>query len=1785
VIEIFTSTLDLLAESKFSQKKLYQELEKFAVRVNALVDPIRVIIDSEVPTGSGISPEIFLDRNVAVQIEEHGVVILKGGYILSFTQHDVAEDLYVAKLIESSDQVSVLEKHSWLNADSHVVLIGENEVTNCIRDETIEDLVAIDWQEFFAAPFGEDTQDDQEGKQVVRIGSLPEALQISNGSTYVVLDDVGICLLVHREMQGIQGFLVVEEPQILKENDFDEAVEDNISTYEQEPIEKDLITSSSVQSHQATPAQADHAPMEEAIATPATPSTPPPTVNINTMKLQELEDFENFGKLSLFQRQQVKKRKEELEKQRRLQEFLHVHSPESMGEVVSEDLSYMSTDGSTGLQGSGNKRGNITGRFEEAKRKQQLQEEERLAKFKNDPRKKVTSQSAVRAIAGNFVTAEQDNSPQPPTESPQTTGGKTLGGARRSLRNMWEGVLETSKTTERDRYVNTKQNTISQFKVTQGTGLVRKRIDEWEELFVQIAASAEEMEEFLRAAHALSQKKEFSKKLSGLNLHDMISDFADACLIPEEIMLGDTRIYNIRLFAPVTQSYLKRMMQESKTNHSALPCGVYGEQSAKPPIDVFAAAIRTNDDKMYIAVTVKAATGKEDDPDVLGIRKIVIFGKDTKTQVMEKLFNIVHEYSVSATTPVLNRNDSSGIHREKSILSSMTIDEAEDEDDDYGEAANIQTGLLDDVHAMDLDSTPTVEKDHLSSQTRRSIGKDDSENIVVEEEEEKEEQNKEEIVQQLKSTDAEDAIAKDEEWDMKPEGDLLAGEDLVPDETSRQVTFADRGDAPVVEEGDQTNIESDPNTYNQQEYLEQGEEEEDATSVADEGDGTWTTKFTPMLDRSHPLDGALSVDPDALEDRFDSDAKFGSPQASKASFASSIKSFNSNDDNDDDGEPDAAILDDESPTHFAKELCLANVTIARTYLPSPIQRTEFNSSKFNKLKFSWPIEDETQDNLSKANHVVYNLNIRNVVTSTACSNVFVLDNLGHGADAYDRHCEVFTGTLRHATTNTHYSVTPRGDMIFEWIRGAAASGWLLKWPMQSQRLGRRRWRFFVLRDNLLAYYAGRPTSEEEIATTFSRNSLHITENSSVTIGRKFLQRCLVVTTPLDTLWIRVRKDYAVEVNRWMRELNQAITLQQRPKMVMSKTRVESRWYHESQNFFMVCVDGRGYRSGEQDQTNAGVGNKSYSVSDTLYHGFETHYLKAALFCLRQENATDAVDTSSPAVGSTNTVRKGSQHARRSITEAILGTGNKPTSSRPGTYNSNSIGSIDPSTVQYSLDIASSDGSRQQLPIVDERESPVLSCALTVIKLCGDVVLLGGAHGYLAVGRFTTLGLGSYTATAEESTGRLSRSPHANTKQNAHQSSQIPVGTRRVLMAHPFHQPLHSPGYDYPHAEDSVITAMGMGMATSLVVIADSRGLLSLWEVPSHYPHRTRSRHATGSSATPVTSPAGSSSGRPGLMKHKSKRQMRFEAIAAGEEINEDDYEDDENDEGEDDDEQYAMPLPATAKTLHTRQRPRLLATVVVSALDSQGYVSGDGDVTPDVGASSKHHKERITKLVFAQHDHHLYVCTSQRLLLITVDHNHQANRHLHHGHTQQRSLRASFRDWVVIDRALPDLEGIFDVVPPPAVSAQLFQEKIPVPQDALDSMLDVDASSVLEDGTPAKRKPALFDDDDIHAPIGANGDDSTTEGDWSLIEWRVLEYEGSPDDEVPSSGILRSFVGAALSGGGGGANQGMYAKRRCTVSRVEWSLEMFRAALRSLRPIRASVTKTISSNPVVPSSS
>ena len=291
------------------------------------------------------------------------------------------------------------------------------------------------------------------------------------------------------------------------------------------------------------------------------------------------------AKLSLAARRALAAEKVSKAKQDRLAEFVKRNPLERSSPSKSdcpEEFSSSSSD-------SVNSRASITERFEVAKAAQQKIEEERLARIKGG------------------------NSDQSRHQAERKT----------SLKNVWADALHESKNTEQNRVQLTRSNNTQQIRWLDGSGIVKAKIGEWEELFMQIAATMDQLEDTLIAAQMRYQSYEMLRaSLSAAQILEEQRKFRESANVPERFILGETHIYNSKYLENQVHTYLKHSLSDSRTRHIALSCGVYGEHANKPQIDVFAAAIKTDDNSMYVAVTVKPSRTCEDEKNCYGIYKV-----------------------------------------------------------------------------------------------------------------------------------------------------------------------------------------------------------------------------------------------------------------------------------------------------------------------------------------------------------------------------------------------------------------------------------------------------------------------------------------------------------------------------------------------------------------------------------------------------------------------------------------------------------------------------------------------------------------------------------------------------------------------------------------------------------------------------------------------------------------------------------------------------------------------------------------------------------------------------------------------------------------------------------------------------------------------------------------------------------------------------------------------------------------------------------------------------------
>eukprot|EP01038_Epipyxis_sp_PR26KG_P005935 gene5935-8183_t len=196
----------------------------------------------------------------------------------------------------------------------------------------------------------------------------------------------------------------------------------------------------------------------------------------------------------------------------------------------------------------------------------------------------------------------------------------------------WNNSLNDLVQKQENRYQETKSSTISQFRVTDGSGLVKKIVGKWDELFMQSSPTIESAEESYKAAVEIAGAiNKYKLETTNHNANsEMIENFG----------IGTTHIYDTSLFESHITSYLRRSLKESKSNYAVFPCGVYGEEAAKPPIEVSAIVMKASNKSIYIALTIVASVGKEKDSAIQGQKKIVVFDQDSNQKIFERVFDV-----------------------------------------------------------------------------------------------------------------------------------------------------------------------------------------------------------------------------------------------------------------------------------------------------------------------------------------------------------------------------------------------------------------------------------------------------------------------------------------------------------------------------------------------------------------------------------------------------------------------------------------------------------------------------------------------------------------------------------------------------------------------------------------------------------------------------------------------------------------------------------------------------------------------------------------------------------------------------------------------------------------------------------------------------------------------------------------------------------------------------------------------------------------------------------------
>jgi hypothetical protein len=139
----------------------------------------------------------------------------------------------------------------------------------------------------------------------------------------------------------------------------------------------------------------------------------------------------------------------------------------------------------------------------------------------------------------------------------------------------------------------------------------------------------------------------------------------------------------------------------------------------------------------------------------------------------------------------------------------------------------------------------------------------------------------------------------------------------------------------------------------------------------------------------------------------------------------------------------------------------------------------------------------------KSSHL--DIHVRDI-QSYSCSADSVVFRLKSGASL------IVVSSLKFAVSPAHYFVS--GEVVFEWVRGVAKSGWLSKWPMKNQKAGMMTRRFFILRDRILSYHRVEPSSQEEASADYSMHSIKLKKGHYVHRSKHHMTSCVKARQPL-----------------------------------------------------------------------------------------------------------------------------------------------------------------------------------------------------------------------------------------------------------------------------------------------------------------------------------------------------------------------------------------------------------------------------------------------------------------------------------------------------------------------------------------------------------------------------------------------------------------------------------------------------------------------------------------------
>jgi hypothetical protein len=255
---------------------------------------------------------------------------------------------------------------------------------------------------------------------------------------------------------------------------------------------------------------------------------------------------------------------------------------------------------------------------------------------------------------------------------------------RKSVTGHWDDVLQRSKYSSEDRYERQRRNTIDSFLGEHKNGLVRRRISQYEEMFIQLSASREKIEATIKASRSQSCVHEITGDSSShpgeeeeeYDLNVSVNTSLSSLLF----ICGRTVKYSF-----VTSSMTGRNLLDVLELNSLMPttllCGVHGDSEFHKEFEIVAVAMcdsshSEHPKQLFIAVTLNRIGNSDDlsSPAIsYGEKRISFFPDDDaenqSTPIWDAVFDIapmvetMEDFVMShSDDEVQEENDASSCH-------------------------------------------------------------------------------------------------------------------------------------------------------------------------------------------------------------------------------------------------------------------------------------------------------------------------------------------------------------------------------------------------------------------------------------------------------------------------------------------------------------------------------------------------------------------------------------------------------------------------------------------------------------------------------------------------------------------------------------------------------------------------------------------------------------------------------------------------------------------------------------------------------------------------------------------------------------------------------------------------------------------------------------------------------------------------------------------------------------------------------------------------------------------